>query len=56
MSYESGAMSNRATESQIRRLIELKLEFHRDITWLEAKALIREYHKNKKRKASGNPQ
>lgn len=42
-----GPLSNRATDSQIRRLIELKIEHPKNITWLEAKKLIKDYHARK---------
>ena len=46
-----GPNSNRATDSQIRRLLELKIEFNPYLTWLEAKALLKNYHANKNKKA-----
>ena len=45
-----GPMSNRATDSQIIRLLELKIKFDMNLTWLEAKKLLREYHQNKAKK------
>jgi hypothetical protein len=58
---DGGPNSNRATDSQIYRLIELKIKFdHRiledgtitscNLTWLEAKKLIKEYYENKRKK------
>jgi hypothetical protein len=55
---DGGPSSNRATDSQIYRLIELKIKFdHRvledgtiascNLTWLEAKKLLKDFHKNK---------
>ena len=45
-----GPFSNRATDSQIIRLMELKIKFDMNLTWLEAKKLLKEYHKNKAKK------
>lgn len=45
-----GPNSDRATDSQIKRLIELGLKFEKTITWLEAKKLIKEYHQTKAKK------
>jgi hypothetical protein len=47
---DGGPMSNRATDSQLKRLIELKIKFENGITWLEAKKLLKDYHQNKDRK------
>lgn len=47
-----GPNSNRATDSQIRRLLELKIEFNPYLTWLEAKALLKNYHATKNKEKS----
>lgn len=45
-----GPNSDRATYSQIKRLLELKITFDSSITWLEAKKLIKNYHQTKAKK------
>lgn len=45
-----GPNSDRATSHQLHRLMELKIEHSRDITWLQAKQLIKEHHQKKKEK------
>lgn len=47
---DGGPSSNRATDSQLKRLKELKISYENPITWLEAKKLIRDYHKTKAKK------
>lgn len=47
---DGGPSSNRATDSQLERLKELKIKFENGITWLEAKKLLKLYHQNKRQK------
>lgn len=47
---DGGPSSNRATDSQLQRLHELKIHYTKPITWMDAKKLIREYHQNKAKK------
>lgn len=42
-----GPHSNRATDNQLRRLSELKIEFDPRLSWLEAKALFKAYYEAK---------